>query len=144
MFPRLLMRSHFRTYMLLRYWIVVWFTNQTSLVPLNVHFMTIRFALVLGCAICSLYVYRVSIRSKNQPWRFLFLTIMQMYHFTVHGFIRSKSQPSQWILTEYTFGHEDLHTCQLWVNQLNELLKLEVGRPRNLLVCSVIGQAPAL
>lgn len=69
---------------------------------------------------------------------------MQMYHFTVHGFIRSKNQPSQWILTEYTFGHENLLTCETWVNQLNELLKLEAGRPRNLLVCSAIGQTPAL
>ncbi|XP_058721934.1 ceramide kinase-like isoform X2 [Vicia villosa] len=66
--------------------------------------------------------------------RTLLVHDIKMYHFTVHGFIRSKNQPSQWILTEYTFGHENLQTCETWVNQLNELLKLEVGRPRNLLV----------
>ena len=75
---------------------------------------------------------------------FLLLTIMQMFHFTVHGFIKSKNQPSQWILAEYTFGHTNLKTCQMWVNQLNSSLKLEVGRPRNLLVCSDIDQTPAL
>ncbi|XP_061348923.1 ceramide kinase isoform X1 [Gastrolobium bilobum] len=59
---------------------------------------------------------------------------VKMYRFNVHGVIRSKNQPSQWILAEYTFGHKKLQTCQKWVNQLNASLKLEVGRPRNLLV----------
>ncbi|XP_027190896.1 ceramide kinase isoform X2 [Cicer arietinum] len=59
---------------------------------------------------------------------------IKMYYFTVHGFIRSKNQPSQWILAEYTFGHKHLQTCQMWVNQLNESLKLEIERPKNLLV----------
>ncbi|XP_027331452.1 ceramide kinase isoform X2 [Abrus precatorius] len=59
---------------------------------------------------------------------------LKMYRFTVHGYVRSKNQPSQWILAEYTFGHKDLQTCQMWVNQLNVSLKHEVGRPRNLLV----------
>lgn len=58
----------------------------------------------------------------------------KMFHFTVHGFIKSKNQPSQWILAEYTFGHTNLQTCLMWVNQLNSSLKLEVGRPRSLLV----------
>ncbi|CAL0310992.1 unnamed protein product [Lupinus luteus] len=58
----------------------------------------------------------------------------QMYRFTVYGFTRSKNQPSQFILVEYTFGHKSLQTCQMWVNQLNASLNLEVGRPRNLLV----------
>ncbi|KAK7259766.1 hypothetical protein RIF29_25379 [Crotalaria pallida] len=58
----------------------------------------------------------------------------KMYRFTVHGFTRSKNQPCQWILAEYTFGHQDLRTCQMWVNQLNDFLNLEIGRPRNLLV----------
>lgn len=79
------------------------------------------------------------------PYRFImfhsiYLTIMQMYSFTVHGFIRNKNQPSQCILVEYTFGHKNLPTCQMWVNQLNASLKHEVGRPKNLLVCSSIGQ----
>lgn len=59
---------------------------------------------------------------------------MEMYRFTVHGFTRSKNQPSQWILAEYTFGHKNLQTCQMWVNQLNASLRHEVGRPKNLLV----------
>ncbi|KAK7322456.1 hypothetical protein VNO77_25837 [Canavalia gladiata] len=59
---------------------------------------------------------------------------LKMYHFTVHGFIRSKNQPSQWILAEYTFGHKNLQTCQMWVDKLIASLKNEVGRPRNLLV----------
>ncbi|XP_019440893.1 PREDICTED: ceramide kinase-like isoform X2 [Lupinus angustifolius] len=58
----------------------------------------------------------------------------KMYRFTVHGFTRSKNQPSQLILVEYTFGHKNLQMCQMWVNQLNASLNLEVGRPRNLLV----------
>ncbi|KAK7401435.1 hypothetical protein VNO78_12918 [Psophocarpus tetragonolobus] len=59
---------------------------------------------------------------------------IKMYRFTVHGFIRSKNQPSQCILVEYTFGHKNLQTCRIWVNQLNASLKHEVGRPKNLLV----------
>ncbi|KAE9593996.1 putative ceramide kinase [Lupinus albus] len=58
----------------------------------------------------------------------------KMYRFTVHGFTRSRSQPSQLILAEYTFGHGNLQTCQMWVNQISSSLNLEVGRPRNLLV----------
>ncbi|CAJ1958631.1 unnamed protein product [Sphenostylis stenocarpa] len=59
---------------------------------------------------------------------------IQMYRFTVHGFIRSKNQPSQCILADYTFGHKNLQLCRMWVNQLNASLKHEVGRPKNLLV----------
>ncbi|XP_052726430.1 ceramide kinase isoform X5 [Vigna angularis] len=59
---------------------------------------------------------------------------IQMYRFTVHGFIRSKNQPSQCILADYTFGHTNLQVCRKWVNQLNASLKQEVGRPKNLLV----------
>lgn len=66
-------------------------------------------------------------------------TLMQIYRFTVHGFQRSKT-PSIWVLATYTFGHKDLHTCQMWVNQINASLDLEQGRPKNLLVCFVLGQ----
>ncbi|XP_023534408.1 ceramide kinase isoform X1 [Cucurbita pepo subsp. pepo] len=58
----------------------------------------------------------------------------QMYRFTVHSFQRSKSQPAHWALTMFTFGHEDQQTCQMWVNQINASLDLEVERPKNLLV----------
>ncbi|XP_057454047.1 ceramide kinase [Lotus japonicus] len=64
----------------------------------------------------------------------LFGQDIKMYRFIVHCFIRNKNQPSKWILAEYTFGHKNLETCQMWVNQLNTSLKLEVGRPRKLLV----------
>ncbi|KAI4332808.1 hypothetical protein L6164_017687 [Bauhinia variegata] len=59
---------------------------------------------------------------------------LEMYRFTVHGVLRSKTQPSPWILATYTFGHKDLRTCQMWVNGLNASLNLELGRPRNLMV----------
>ncbi|KAK9913987.1 hypothetical protein M0R45_037786 [Rubus argutus] len=57
----------------------------------------------------------------------------EIFRFTVHGFQRSKT-PSIWVLATYTFGHKDLHTCQMWVNQINASLDLEQGRPKNLLV----------
>ncbi|KAI4323726.1 hypothetical protein L6164_023309 [Bauhinia variegata] len=59
---------------------------------------------------------------------------LEMYRFTVHGVLRSKTQPSPWILTTYTFGHKDLQTCQTWVNGLKAYLNFEPGRPRNLMV----------
>lgn len=58
----------------------------------------------------------------------------EMYRFTVHSFQRSKSQPTQWVLTTFTFGHEDQQTCEMWVNQIDASLLLQVGRPKNLLV----------
>lgn len=69
-----------------------------------------------------------------------FFTLMQMYRFTVHGFERSKTLPSVWVLAVYTFGHKDQQTCQMWVNRINESLNVEVGKPKNLMVCLVIGQ----
>ncbi|KAG6698887.1 hypothetical protein I3843_08G041700 [Carya illinoinensis] len=58
----------------------------------------------------------------------------EMYWFKVHGFQRSKSQPSLWVLSLFTFGHNDPQMCQMWVNRINASLNLEMGRPRNLLV----------
>ncbi|XP_008234502.1 PREDICTED: ceramide kinase [Prunus mume] len=58
----------------------------------------------------------------------------EIYRFTVHGFQRSKTLPSLRVLVAYTFGHQDLQTCQMWVNQINASLALEQGRPKNLLV----------
>lgn len=58
----------------------------------------------------------------------------KMYRFTVHGVQRSKTQPSLYSLAAYTFGHKDLETSQIWVDHINASLKLELGRPRNLLV----------
>ncbi|XVF54925.1 hypothetical protein PTKIN_Ptkin05aG0219900 [Pterospermum kingtungense] len=58
----------------------------------------------------------------------------EMNRFIVHSFEKSQSQPCLWILASYTFGHKDLHTCQMWVNKINDSLNKEVGRPKNLMV----------
>lgn len=58
----------------------------------------------------------------------------EMFRFTVHGFRRSKAQPSLWVLAVYTFGHKNLQTCQMWVNRINTSLDMEMGRPKNILV----------
>ncbi|GMH08767.1 hypothetical protein Nepgr_010607 [Nepenthes gracilis] len=58
----------------------------------------------------------------------------EMYRFIVHGFQRSKTQPSMWMLAMYTFGHKDLQICELFVNQINAYLSKETGRPKSLLV----------
>ncbi|XP_027927800.1 ceramide kinase isoform X4 [Vigna unguiculata] len=75
----------------------------------------------------------VTFHSDRLNWK-LVGSLDNMYRFTVHGFIRSKNQPSQCILADYTFGHTNLQVCRKWVNQLNASLKQEVGRPKNLLV----------
>eukprot|EP00256_Glycine_max_P070221 XP_025984816.1 ceramide kinase isoform X2 [Glycine max] len=75
----------------------------------------------------------LTFHSDRLSWK-LVEPLDNMYSFTVHGFIRSKTQPSQCILVEYTFGHKNLPRCQMWVNQLNASLKHEIGRPKNLLV----------
>ncbi|KGN50311.1 ceramide kinase isoform X2 [Cucumis sativus] len=58
----------------------------------------------------------------------------EMYRFKVYSFQRSKSQPAQWVLTTFTFGHKDQQTCQMWVNQIDASLVLQDERPKNLLV----------
>lgn len=59
---------------------------------------------------------------------------VQMYRFVVHGFQRSKTRHSLWVLTAYTFGHKDSQTCERWAEQINNSVNMEVGRPKNLLV----------
>uniref|UniRef100_A0A2P2KQQ6 DAGKc domain-containing protein n=1 Tax=Rhizophora mucronata TaxID=61149 RepID=A0A2P2KQQ6_RHIMU len=66
--------------------------------------------------------------------RFLGQDSSEMYRFTVHGVQKSQSQPCLWALTSYTFGHKDLQTCQIWIDQINASLNIDVGRPKNLLV----------
>lgn len=58
----------------------------------------------------------------------------EVFRFTVHGFRRSKAHPSLWGMAVYTFGHKNLQTCQMWVNQIYASLNMEIGRPKNLLV----------
>ncbi|KAM2933783.1 hypothetical protein FF1_041685 [Malus domestica] len=59
---------------------------------------------------------------------------VQIYRITVHGFQQSKALPSLLVLAACTFGHKDLQTCQMWVEQINASLAIEQGRPKNLLV----------
>ncbi|KAH0456853.1 hypothetical protein IEQ34_014760 [Dendrobium chrysotoxum] len=58
----------------------------------------------------------------------------EMYRFVVHGFQRGKNSASPSVLSTYTFGHRDSHTCQELFDQINACMKLQVGRPKNLLV----------
>ncbi|KAH0433261.1 hypothetical protein IEQ34_027068 [Dendrobium chrysotoxum] len=58
----------------------------------------------------------------------------EMYRFVVHGFQRGKNSTSPSVLSTYTFGHRDSHTCQELFDQINACMKLQVGRPKNLLV----------
>lgn len=59
---------------------------------------------------------------------------IQMYRFTIRRARKSKTQPSVFIPSFYTFGHKDSHTCQMWVNRINDLLNMDTDRPKNLLV----------
>ncbi|KAF9603168.1 hypothetical protein IFM89_034501 [Coptis chinensis] len=58
----------------------------------------------------------------------------EMYRFTVHGYQKSKKQPSLCVLATYTFGHKDLQTCQAWVDQVDALISKDFRRPKNILV----------
>lgn len=58
----------------------------------------------------------------------------EMYRFSVHTVQRSKNQPSLWIPSVYTFGHEDFNICGMWVNCITNFLNTETERPKNLLV----------
>ncbi|XP_049933498.1 ceramide kinase isoform X2 [Nymphaea colorata] len=58
----------------------------------------------------------------------------EMHRFVVHGFRRSKTQPSLWVLASYIFGHKDLKACKTWVEKIDNVLTQDVGRPKNLLV----------
>lgn len=67
---------------------------------------------------------------------------IQMYRFTIRGVQKSKTQPSVLVPSFYTFGHKDSQTCQMWVNQINDLLNRDAERPKNLLVSLVCYQLP--
>ncbi|XP_020693836.1 ceramide kinase isoform X2 [Dendrobium catenatum] len=58
----------------------------------------------------------------------------EMYRFVVHGFQRGKNSTSPYVLSTYTFGHRDSHACRELFDQINACMKLQVGRPKNLLV----------
>ena len=67
----------------------------------------------------------------------LVFLLWQMNRFVVHGFRRKKNPHSPWVLSSYTFGHENLQTCETWAECLNACIDMEVGRPKSLLVQSV-------
>lgn len=58
----------------------------------------------------------------------------EMYRFTLHVVHKSKTQPSLWTPSVYTFGHKNLEICMSWVNQINSHLYVEAMRPKSLLV----------
>lgn len=58
----------------------------------------------------------------------------EMNRFVVHGFRRKKGHNSPWFLSSYTFGHENLKTCEECVDRLNASINMETGRPKSLLV----------
>lgn len=58
----------------------------------------------------------------------------EMYRFKVYGIQKSKTYPSIWAPSIYTFGHSDSQTCRMWVNQISASLDMETDRPKNLLV----------
>lgn len=58
----------------------------------------------------------------------------EMYRFVVHGFQRGKNSTCSFVLSTYTFGHRDLQACQALFDQINACVKVQVGRPKNLLV----------
>ncbi|XP_020576292.1 ceramide kinase isoform X2 [Phalaenopsis equestris] len=58
----------------------------------------------------------------------------EMYRFVVHGFQRGKNSTSPLVLSAHTFGHRDLQACQELFEQIDACVKLQVGRPKNLLV----------
>lgn len=58
----------------------------------------------------------------------------EMYRFKVYGIQKSKTYPSIWAPSIYTFGHSDSRTCRMWVNQISASLDMETDRPKNLLV----------
>ncbi|WOL10210.1 hypothetical protein Cni_G18964 [Canna indica] len=60
----------------------------------------------------------------------------EMYRFVVHGFKRGKTFGSPLTLCKYTFGHEDMQTCQSWVEHLMAQTSNKAGchRPKCLLV----------
>ncbi|KAG1362145.1 ceramide kinase [Cocos nucifera] len=71
------------------------------------------------------------------PWNcggFLLGSTSEMYRFVVHGFHKPETCCSPWVLSEYTFGHEDLQKCQMWVEDINAYIKIGAGRPKSLLV----------
>lgn len=60
--------------------------------------------------------------------------LSEMYRFAVHSIQKSKTHPSLLSPVVYIFGHKNLLTCQMWVNQINSSLAMETDRPKNLLV----------
>lgn len=58
----------------------------------------------------------------------------EMYRFSLHGIKKSKTHPSLWSPSTYSFGHSDVQICQAWVSRVDASLKTEADRPKKLLV----------
>ncbi|XP_073306197.1 ceramide kinase [Primulina huaijiensis] len=58
----------------------------------------------------------------------------KMYRFMVHVVQKSNNHSSLWTPSRYSFGHENLEVCEVWVNQINCYLHMERSRPKSLLV----------
>ncbi|KAI4320088.1 hypothetical protein MLD38_033602 [Melastoma candidum] len=60
--------------------------------------------------------------------------LRKVFRFMVYGSQNSVSHPSHWTLCTFTFGHPDIHECQMWVNLINAAIHKDMERPKNLLV----------
>ncbi|KAI4340814.1 hypothetical protein MLD38_025616 [Melastoma candidum] len=60
--------------------------------------------------------------------------LQKVFQFMVYGSQNSVSHPSHWTLCAFTFGHPDIHECQMWVNLVDAAMQKDVERPKNLLV----------
>ncbi|GAA0181556.1 kinase [Lithospermum erythrorhizon] len=58
----------------------------------------------------------------------------KMYRFSVHCVQKSKAHHSMRVASVYTFSHKDLHTCQMWIDLINNSLNKNLDKPKSLLV----------
>ncbi|KAK1305409.1 Sphingosine kinase 1 [Acorus calamus] len=73
-------------------------------------------------------------KRSSAPGGFVLGDASMMYRFVVHGYQKSRTRHSLWVLASYTFGHEDLQACHAWVDCISASIGLDVGRPKNLMV----------
>ncbi|KAG9155410.1 hypothetical protein Leryth_009841 [Lithospermum erythrorhizon] len=60
--------------------------------------------------------------------------VSNMYRFSVHCVQKSKAHHSMRVASVYTFSHKDLHTCQMWIDLINNSLNKNLDKPKSLLV----------
>lgn len=69
----------------------------------------------------------------GMPADFLF-SLMKMHRFVVHGFERSRTCRSTWVLSSYTFGNKDPQACRTWIEEINTRIRMDMSRPKSLWV----------